>query len=476
MRAMHSIPAIALTALLGAAPLKALELSTNGLGQVLVFPYYTVNSDLDTLITVANPNDYGVAARVRVLEGNRGRPVADIDLFLAPSDVWTAAITRASDGAGAILYSTDRSCTRPEIPDSGFALSGAGYDGSGALPADDGPQGTERTREGSIEVFAGARIESGSATDNAIRPQDGAPPDCASLPISPLDDFPAAADGIYGSASIINVGEGTLYGYTPEAISHFTEVPLYSADNGPLEPSLAQANSSESTAGGAVAYVTPRYSSGPGVAGPVRFDYAQGIDAVTALFMSDAIYNEYLVSPGLGAATDWVVTFPTRRFYLDPVYGFSDGFTAPGLAFYGSFGPFAARVADREGGIAYPVVGPLAYDVNVVTFTSDAASGSASGVFGSHLTTNVPPQGNEGIARLRFTRDSGLESPNLIDIDNNLLLGEPVTGFMAYKVLNDHAQPGLLANYGSTYRHRATACSQVAVIQVFNCLQPPAGP
>jgi hypothetical protein len=37
------------------------------------------------------------------------------------------------------------------------------------------------------------------------------------------------------------------------------------------------------------------------------------------------------------------------------------------------------------------------------------------------------------------------------------LAGLPVTGFMAYNVINTQAAPGRLANYGGTFRHRSRA-------------------
>jgi hypothetical protein len=52
--------------------------------------------------------------------------------------------------------------------------------------------------------------------------------------------------------------------------------------------------------------------------------------------------------------------------------------------------------------------------------------------------------------------------PDGTDADGNAvtLLGLPVTGFMAYNVINTNAQPGLLANYSGVFANRATAsCS-----------------
>ena len=47
------------------------------------------------------------------------------------------------------------------------------------------------------------------------------------------------------------------------------------------------------------------------------YSAANPVDAVSSLFMVDNIYNEYVADPGVGASTEWVVTFPTKRFYVD---------------------------------------------------------------------------------------------------------------------------------------------------------------
>ena len=48
--------------------------------------------------------------------------------------------------------------------------------------------------------------------------------------------------------------------------------------------------------------------------------------------------------------------------------------------------------------------------------------------------------------------------------------GVPASGFMAYNIIDAHAQPGRLANYGGAFAHRATfACEGPAG----ECGEPP---
>jgi hypothetical protein len=54
----------------------------------------------------------------------------------------------------------------------------------------------------------------------------------------------------------------------------------------------------------------------------VALFYGRPIDAVSAVFMHENIMNEYTSNADLNAGTEWVVTFPTKNFYVDlPLLG-----------------------------------------------------------------------------------------------------------------------------------------------------------
>src|SRR6476661_10097528 len=150
----------------------AVDLNPDGLGQVLIYPYYTVNKSQDSLFTVVNTTGIGKAVKVRFLEGYNSREVLDFNLFLSPHDVWTARVSQtadAADGGGAAVFTTDKSCTSPTIPPEGQPFVTAGFDGSGAdpdtgvqIPADGGPTDLTRTREGYLELITMGDIPAGS--------------------------------------------------------------------------------------------------------------------------------------------------------------------------------------------------------------------------------------------------------------------------------------------------------------------------
>jgi len=469
MRSIAS--AFAVAAAFCASDSQAVSLNPRGLGQVLIYPYYTVNKDQVTLLSVVNASDVGEVVKVRTLEGYNGRTTMDFVVFLSPHDVWTASLSQTSDDGGAKLMTADKSCTQPAIPAEGIALSSAAFDGSSGspFPPDTGPTSITRTREGSIELFALGDIIPGSDLDMATKhvqngTPDGGIPACTPnlLGANAVAFMSAPSNGLSGSVAIVDVGQGTFFGYNAAALSGFSDY-AFVMDWFQV-PSLRDANSQESSVpGGAVAYIST--DSGR----PLALDYANGIDAVSAVFTADAIYNDYLVEAQLGAQTDWVVTFPTKELYVDPFFVGSDGVMPPFVETFGASTPgqsnvhFNAKIYDREEGV-YPQVSgvpttlppSLPYEVNVVSFAQPGTGGETSPVLGSHLVSAyLPPFGADGWARVDLASgDNGHQlRPDANDV---VLSGLPVTGFMVYNIINANAQPGLLANYGGTFPHRST--------------------
>src|SRR6476646_1978383 len=75
----------------------AVNINPDGLGQVLIYPYYTTNAGQATLLSVVNTTAVGKAVKVRFLEGYNSREVLDFNLFLSKYDVWTAEVFKLSD-------------------------------------------------------------------------------------------------------------------------------------------------------------------------------------------------------------------------------------------------------------------------------------------------------------------------------------------------------------------------------------------
>src|SRR5690606_24501462 len=226
-----------------------------------------------------------------------------------------------------------------------------------------------------------------------------------------------SSGGIYGAGAIVNVGQGTFFGYGADAIEGFyigdtIDDDLYTG-SGELLPSLASTKTAPD--GSATAYT---FQNGQLITS--TYVPANAIDAVSAVFMANAIYNEYNVSESIAASTDWVVTFPTKKFYVDPDLGLVaaidpfvelfhdvvvDGAVVDGI----SCTQVGVQIFDREeltrnfvpdvceiSPCPPPDVEPpnsLCYETNVISFQS---SGDVSGVLGSRLAKNIAPLGETG--------------------------------------------------------------------------------
>jgi len=466
----------------------AVDLNPDGLGQVLLYPYYTVNNDQNTLLSVVNTTSIGKAVKVRFLEGYNSREVLDFNLFLSPFDVWAATVfplgqatgSSTATGPGAITTS-DNSCTAPQFTQG--TVNGHGYQQflnyayvSGN--ADTGPTGLERTREGHFEMITMSDIIPGSDLDIDTTHVQGVPPGCAAA--SPgaktqaeIDfetpggvDTTAPSSGIFGSAAILNAAQGTFYSYNADALDGFTSIKL-DFPTGSLFPTLAFVNDPGTT--NATSYVFD-----DGALLTSTWPKAEAIDAVSSLIDAANIYNQY-ESDGTFSGTDWVVTLPTKRFYVDPatagsvvVQPFEElfGETTDGLSCF----LIGISIYDREertttttscGFSPCPPGRPpssLCYETNVVTF---APNGGTTSILGSTLTSNIAPISNTGWAGLNLEASTAGGTHALRPATNlNTFVGLPVTGFQATNFVNSGVMNGVLANYSGAYRHRISrACT-----------------
>jgi len=259
--------AIAVAAAFGVAvaPAEAVMLSARGTGQVLIFPYYTVNH-FQTLLSAVNATANGKAVKVRFREGYDGRDVATFNVYLAPFDTWVGAVFDTSpDGSGgAAIATNDNSCTVPAFNATFFpigptvlAFSNKNYSqGDYGTPTgtDSGPTDLKRTREGFFEIIEmGTIVDQASfspKTLEAISAVNGVPKNCAQVQnawasggywaTNANTDMTAPSGGLYGSAGIVDVGQGTLYAYDATAIDGYSDVVQHTAP-GDAKPNLSTA-------------------------------------------------------------------------------------------------------------------------------------------------------------------------------------------------------------------------------------------
>ena len=138
-----AIAAVGMFAGMGTA--EAVHVSGDGRGQVLLYPYYTARFDgagnaFATLLSVVNGTGLAKAVNVKFSEGKNSRQVFELNLFLSPFDVWTAAILPDTASGGAKIGTFDLSCTLPAFSASpttpyysfvNTAYAGTSDDGAG---------------------------------------------------------------------------------------------------------------------------------------------------------------------------------------------------------------------------------------------------------------------------------------------------------------------------------------------------------
>ncbi|MBS0582303.1 MAG: hypothetical protein JSS42_04295 [Proteobacteria bacterium] len=471
----------------------AMYLNRNGLGQALVYPYYTVNGGYTTFFTIVNATSDLKAVKVRLLEGYNGRDVQDFNLYLSPRDYWVGAVVDSGSG-GAAIFTNDNSCTVPKLPTTAataLPLTTANFDGTGAQGKDGGPVGVARTREGHIEVIEmGTVIGPGHTFIAITQRKDGIPTDCPHVVNAWADggqwivdstrDIGPPSGGLFGNAMILDAANGTVFSYAADAIAQFYAKDGRGEHSRPdaLTPNLSSATSS-----------TAEVHTDRGL---LSLTYARPIDAVSALFMADTIENEFWTSAGIGAASEWVVTQPTKRFYVDPGYTgsrqpFAEAFNARGDGT--SQTVISAVFSNREGlraGVYLNCSSPcqdvgratLAYDTQVITFNQNPLAGRSvyaasppSQVLASNLVpTNIYTRGrfpwvgdfeaNNGWAELSLR--AGWPQPQLSpSTDGRMLNGLPVTGFWINRLVNGNVG-GALANYTAVYPHRLHVSCETA--------------
>lgn len=366
---------------------QAVHVAQDGLGQVLIFPYYTVRGGWQSLFHVTNTSGTDlVAVKVRFHESFNSRDVLDFNLILSPNDVWTAYVSDSANGP--VINTVDTSCTAPVIPAGGAvfpaplvagvpsppSFTGGAADGVtyGPPPANAALSPVDRMREGYMEMIL-------MGTANVQRLQGIAPgalnyasaqlllgavhnPVTGVLPVGGCDNLSFAfrnpagvalfnsADGLKGqfgypdlngaavvppdttqnplkgSFSLVNSGLGWSAGGLPVTLANFWPTV---AGPGVANNLLSMQLSPNSAGPGnwAISWHEPTLNaantigtilnpnSDAVVAGP-----AANAEAVGFTIQHTNVINEWSrrTDPqGWTTDTDWVVTFPTKLFYVD---------------------------------------------------------------------------------------------------------------------------------------------------------------
>lgn len=493
----------------------AVQLADDGLGEVLIGPYFTTNGGYKTLFHVTNTSDKAVAYKIRLRDTKNSRDCRDFNVILSPRDMWTASIelglSDGTDPTSALvprIWTNDNSCTSPTLPlsDRGgrsIALTSLDYDGGtdaandGAVNADDV---IDRCREGYIEIIEMGTSDSEGVVDSYFEAAlhdtiTGIPADCGKIAtdfnstakilsdVSPEFDEPENV--LKGAYTLVSTTTGQGFGGDAVTLANFFSPAATGIDGaspndlifaaGDLLPNLSQSQPKTSV-------ITNVNNVIPGVLID-NWDPTlnKGADPVSAVLMRANVINEWSTNPGFGSNTDWAVTFPTKSFYVDVAA--NDDLIAQALANppftnlfneNNSIGNQERRTAnscdevgitswDREektvviekGFSPKPrdgEAGKLCFEANVITF-------NAGNVLKSNFSNNVDTKtalGKFGWTELNLT-ESNASKVGLTSLPSSLggsktYQGLPVVGFA---VLN-RSTGKTSTNYGALFDHAYT--------------------
>jgi hypothetical protein len=267
--------------------------------------------------------------------------------------------------------------------------------------------------------------------------------------------------------TLINVNQGTDFTEDAVALDNY----VASGNNiynpaGSIQPDLQQAFPPVSQVLANSAVYTSSWTFGTA-------------DPVSAVLMHSNVMNEFVLDAGTKSGTDWVVTFPTKRYYVNVGTGnapklFQRNFNQTD----GSCDDVSLNIYDREERTTSTPVGfspppptqtnSICWEANVVTFNN-------SNVLASVNTANIPTTFQNGWLNMGFpTGITGALATvhELINTTNTLItdigsstssgntvtyIGLPVVGFAVQTFSNGTLSVGgvnVLSNYGGNFVHK----------------------
>lgn len=426
---------------------QASYINPQGTGQALLYPYYTAESGNDTYIQITNTSNVGKVVKVRFLESKNSQEVLDFNLYLSAHDVWAGAVTATADGAK--LVTQDKSCTVGAIPAAGQPFVNYRYLG-------DSDTSLARTREGHVEIIGMSDIVTGSSISTAITHVNGVPANCSFVQTdannTTANGLTAPTGGLYGYAHLVNVANGTDSVYDATAIANFSTADLYTKP-GNILPNLKSTDTDPTSFNGTAAVTTPLGA------------FASTADAISSLFMTRDLMNDYVVDPAIKAGTDWVVTFPTKTLYVNNGMATTTTANAATPPFTVGWNtststacePISLSYYDREeqypagSSIQFsppPPTSPgnaLCYEANVISF-------NGSNVLGSPNALNLPVNYASGWMDLQFNGTANVITTTV----PSTFTGLPAMGFADIKFTNGNVG-GLLSNYSGITNHKDTS-------------------
>ena len=509
----------------------------NGDGHILMVPYYTVQDGNVTAFNIVNTDTKnGKAVKVRFRGASNSDDVLDFQVFLSPGDVWTAAVTADANGL-AQLVTADNSCTVPKIelntpvPFIKDRLTKTGW-----TDADKNAQ----TREGYIEILNMADIDPikqynattgqvksdgtkivadgsvASALYTATKHVNGVAP-CSAATLALLDNIEPAKNklvvgsaatvaqaenaaalqglvaptgGLTGNWFIMNAEKSTTFSAAATAIKEdkaSVPVNVYSPQRAIPAALLTADPLMRAKLIEAQAYDVPDLST---QINTTDLTPEARATKVSAAISQTVIANQFLADSKINAATDWVISMPTRRYTVaanyDAAVGNGYGYNNVGFTDLAATDPritaFAANTNDKTK--AYRVFNRAVHETGLFGAAAANSTVNAAGqicgtattqtffdrsensvkdgaVFSPGSATKLSVCGETSVvtfgaksptgAALAATKASTTYTEGWGHV--SFSAGVPVLGAAFTAASNPSAAAGMIGNYGITWPH-----------------------
>ncbi|MEY2953104.1 MAG: hypothetical protein RLZZ401_1191 [Pseudomonadota bacterium] len=341
---------------LGLTTANVLTVNPDGVGHVLLVPYFSAQNDNATILSVTN-SDYlnGKAVKIRFRGAANGDRLLDLTVFLSPNDVWNGVVTQNPATGIGQLSTGDSSCTLPAM---GKGVN-VNFSSSRLNPALSPADLAGNTREGYIEIITMADIPASLAQNSlsqSIQHVNGVPRNCgAAAVLATLTDastesaaagmgFATPTTGLHGTWTVLSVAKTLTFSgdaVALQALDNATGLPARAnyvlfpqsealASNGDVltaDPALRSNPAGSKTSSGQTTGYVPVTGGLPVVQAvwgdfpDLSTPYLAGMTipnlqaAETSKVLAiKSLVNEYVTEAGIGAATDWLLSMPTKRY------------------------------------------------------------------------------------------------------------------------------------------------------------------
>lgn len=313
----------------------ATSVAVEGVGHTNVIPYFSTQNGNATLISITNTDQVnGKAVKVRFRGAEWSDDIFDFQVFLSPGDVFTGAVT--SVGGLSKFATADKSCTLPTSVNQNFVPIRLQNTTSGTL-------------EGYVEIITMADIPptigaNANPLFTAVKHVNGVAPCTSATATARLENLtqdnfvtPAAAPQVTymvtptGSltsyATIINVNASKAFSNVATAVNYTAPQKAYFRQaNDVLAPTpVLTADRIFYPAGGVTLgaavpmyqFDMPDLSTAIEFPNPLADTAIEQRDALTRVLQKGSAVAEYSTLDTLNAATDIVISQPTRRYFYN---------------------------------------------------------------------------------------------------------------------------------------------------------------